>query len=330
MTQGTSFPLYAAVTATVRDPQGASDVTAVTYVLFDPSGDSRLASGKCSIVMPPTLSEPVIGNTALSFTVQAGATGVYRLEISAVDQAGHASATFVQQIPVFRGKSAPALSLPGARLLAKSGADSSRYALSIAATDANGLGDISQVTVRAIGAKDNTLHAMYDDGAKLHADAVAGDGIFSLPLWVAPLGDIHDVIFEFSAADRAGHASNVARRPVANAVPRFVALAVPSTIQRPASGTSTVIFRVTVADDDGLTDIDSVYFRNMSAASPVPFPLYDDGNLQTHGDSTAHDGSYASILEISSSNSPGVKAFRFSVTDRFAARADSTQNITIN
>jgi len=330
MTQGTSYPLYAALTATVRDPQGASDVAAVTYVLFDPSGDSQVASGKCAIIMPPTQSEPVIGTGTFSFSVDAGATGNYRLEISAVDQAGHMSATFVQEIPVFRGKSAPFLSLPGARLLAESGADSIRYALSISATDGNGLGDISKVTVRAVGAKDDTPRTMYDDGGKLHADAVAGDGTYSLPLWVAPLGDIHDVVFEFSAEDRAGHPSNIARRPVANAVPRFITLDVPSTIQRPASGASTVTFRVTVTDDDGLPDIDSVYFRNMSTANPVPFPLYDDGNLQTHGDSTALDGSYASILEISSSNSPGVKAFRFSVTDRFGARADTTRNITIN
>jgi hypothetical protein len=120
------------------------------------------------------------------------------------------------------------------------------------------------------------------------------------------------------------------RRPIANELPRFTALDVPLTITRPATGSTLITFAVTVADGNGLSDIDSVYFRNMSATTPVPFLLFDDGNIAAHGDTTAGDGSYASILQITSSNTPGAKLFQFSVTDRVGSRADSTITITIN
>ncbi len=329
-TPGTSYTLYASLSALVSDPQGASDVAAVTFALFGPSGDVPISSGQCTRTLPSDNSQPVICTGTLTFSVDKNAAGIYRLELSALDQAGHVSATLLQEIPLYRGKSAPVLSQPGARILELAGSDSTRYAVTVAAFDSNGLGDIARVTVRAIGAKNTALLTMYDDGSRLHFDALAGDAIYSLPAWVAPIGNIHDVVFEFQATDKAGHASNVIRRPVANAIPRFIAFNVPSTITRPVSGNSTVTFSVKVADDDGLADIDSVYFRNLSSASPLPFLLYDDGDMAAHGDSVAHDGSYASILQISSSNTPGVKLFQFSVTDRLGARADSTKNITIN
>jgi hypothetical protein len=236
----------------------------------------------------------------------------------------------MQELPVYTGNSAPVLSTPGARVLAQSGADSVRYALTVSARDSNGLADIASVSVRTIGVKSPAVLQMYDDGLKSHADAVAGDGVYSTPAWVSPSGTLLEVSFEFSASDRAGHASNVVRRPLANDPPQFVALNVPLTITRPATGSTLVTFAARVTDRNGLSDIDSVYFRNMSATTPVPFLLYDDGNIAAHGDSVANDGSYASILQISSSNTPGAKQFRFSVTDRMGDRADTTLTITIN
>jgi hypothetical protein len=330
ITPETSYTLYASVSALVSDPQGASDVAAVSFAFFSPASDVPIASGQCSITLPTDNSQPATCSGTLTFSIDRNATGTYRLELLARDKAGHGSASLLQEIAVTRSKSAPVLSLPGARVLAQAGTDSTLYAVSVAAFDSNGLGDIAQVSVRAIGAKNAAAVMMYDDGLKSHGDATAGDGIFSISTWVSPVGDIHDVVFQFLATDRAGHASNTVRRPVANATPSFVAFNVPATITRPTSGNSTVTFSVTVADDDGLADIDSVYFRNMSSTAPTPFLLYDDGDMIAHGDPVAHDGSYASILQISSTNTPGVKLFQFTVTDRLGARADSTKNITIN
>ncbi|MCC6398077.1 MAG: hypothetical protein IT282_13775, partial [Bacteroidetes bacterium] len=73
-----------------------------------------------------------------------------------------------------------------------------------------------------------------------------------------------------------------------------------------------------------------VYFMNLSATTPAPFSMFDDGDLSAHGDSVASDGTYSILLSITSSNTPGVKDFRFSVVDRAGARADTTRQITIN
>jgi hypothetical protein len=171
---------------------------------------------------------------------------------------------------------------------------------------------------------------MFDDGSRSHADAVAGDGIFTTVAWVRPTTVLEEMTFEYRAADRAGSASNILRRSANNMAPRFVSFNVPSVIQRPASGTSLVLFAVTVSDINGLSDIDSVYFMNLSATTPAPFPLFDDGDLTAHGDSVASDGTYSVLLSITSSNTPGVKNFRFSVVDRAGAKVDSTRQITIN
>jgi len=327
---GGNYTLVTTVVAVVSDPQGASDITDVTYALYDPVGATPIATGKLTKTAPASDSSPVTCNAMLTFYVARQATGIYRLEIQAIDKVGHVSGMLIQELPVYTGRSAPVLSAPGARVLAQSGADSVRYALTVSASDSNGLADIAVVSVRTIGVKNPVTLPMYDDGAPSHADAIAGDGVYSVPAWVSPTGSLLEVAFEFSASDRAAHASNVVRRPVANDPPQFVALNVPATITRPVTGSTLVTFAATVADRNGLSDIDSVCFRNMSATTPVPFLLFDDGDVAAHGDSVANDGSFASILQITASNTPGAKLFKFSVTDRMGGRADSTVTITIN
>jgi hypothetical protein len=57
--------------------------------------------------------------------------------------------------------------------------------------------------------------------------------------------------------------------------------------------------------------------------------MYDDGDLAAHGDSLAGDGTFSRLLSIDAATSTGQKQFRFSVTDRSAARADTLKIITI-
>ncbi len=109
-----------------------------------------------------------------------------------------------------------------------------------------------------------------------------------------------------------------------------MSLTIPSTITRPGSGSSLISFFAAVADTNGRTDIDSVYFVNLSSTTPAPVLMYDDGDLTTHGDSVAADGVWSRRLSIDATTSTGAKTFRFSATDRAGARADSTRIITIN
>jgi len=325
---GGVYRLSVAVQANVSDPQGDGDIREAPYRLFAPGASQPLAAGSLTgtVEHPGTISF----SASIAFSLTREQTGVYLLEVYAVDRSGYSSTVLLEQIRIRKSSTPPVLSLPGAREVGRQGADSIQYAVTIAAADSDGLNNIQSVTVRALLARDSSAMQMYDDGLRSHGDAVSGDGVFSLYTWVVPAGSPQDVTFEFRAADRDGLQSNIVRRPVANSAPSFVSLAVPATIQRPATGSSPVTFAATVADPNGLADIDSVYFRNMSSTGKTPLLMYDDGNLALHGDSLALDGTYALILSISASNTPGTQEFRFTVVDRAGARSETTRNITIN
>jgi hypothetical protein len=322
------YSLSVTVQASVTDPEGDGDIREAPYRLSAPGASQPLAAGTLTgtVVSPGTTSF----SASIPFSLTREQTGVYILEVSAVDQSGLSSTVILQQILVRKNGTPPVLSLPGVREVGRQGADSIQYAVTIAAADSDGLNNIQSVTARALLTLDSSALQMYDDGLRSHGDAVAGDGVFTLYTWVVPTGNPEDVTFEFRAADRDGLQSNIVRRPVANSAPRFVSLSVPSSIQRPATGSSLVTFAAAVEDDNGLADVDSVYFRNMSSTNPVLILMYDDGDLTAHGDSTASDGTYSRILSIDAATTPGTKEFRFTVVDKAGARSETTKNITIN
>ncbi len=300
---GGVYLLSLAVQASVTDPQGEGDIREASYRLSAPGASQPLAAGALTgtVVRPGTIAF----SASISFSLTRAQTGVYLLEVYAVDRSGFSSTVFLQQILVRKSSTPPVLSLPGVREVARQGTDSTQFAVTVSAADSDGLNNIQAVTVRALYARDSSTVQMYDDGLKSHGDNVAGDGVFSIFSWIVPTGNLEDVTFEYRATDRDGGQSNIVRRVVANSAPRFLSLAVPSTIQRPATGSSLVTFAATVEDPNGLADVDSVYFRNLSSANPIPVLMYDDGNLVLHGDSVASDGTYARILTIDASTHSG-------------------------
>jgi hypothetical protein len=255
--------------------------------------------------------------------------GRYDVEISAVDASGFRSTIAHLGLLVRLGSSAPVLALAGARQMGASG-DSTLFALSVQASDSNGLADIARISVRALASRDSSATRLYDDGARAHGDAIAGDGIFSGLRWVRPTTVVSAILFEYSGLDAGGKQSNVLYRSANNEGPRFTALNVPATITRPASGSIPISFFASVSDANGRADIDSVYFTNLSSTSPTIISMYDDGDVTTHGDSVAADGIWSRRLSIDATTSTGAKTFRFSATDRAGARTDSTRIITIN
>jgi len=327
---GNVYRLSSAVSATVSDPQGLADIRQVTWSVYAPGSTSPFAQGTLAAVAQVPGSPTQEYTSVATFQVSRSATGAYTMAIMAIDGSALHSTITQKTITVRVSDLPPVLSLPGARLISTSGNDSYYYALTVFAQDSSGLSDIAQVTVRALGAKDSSATLMVDDGSRNAGDVTTGDGVYSARVWVSPATSIENVTFEYKAVDRGGSQSNLLRRSANNEPPRFVSLTVPSVIQRPASGSSLISFFASVTDPNGLSDIDSVYFRNLSSTNPVPFLMYDDGDLAQHGDSVAADGRYSVVVAISSTNSTGAKDFRFSVVDRAGARADTTRVITIN
>lgn len=108
--------------------------------------------------------------------------------------------------------------------------------------------------------------------------------------------------------------------------PSISNLIIPDSIRRPSGiGSDTVnlgFLQVSAFDDDGLCDIASVNynsFRPSGSQSGFNEPLYDDGNLLAHGDTTAGDGKYSLIVKIKpnpSDTSIGFFRFEFRAKDR--------------
>jgi hypothetical protein len=139
------YRLSVAVQASATDPQGNSDIREALYRLSTPGASQPLASGSLTgtVVNPGTTSF----SGSVSFSVTRAQTGVFNLEVYAVDLSGFSSTVLLQQIVVRKNNTPPVLSLPGIREVARQGADSIRFAVTITAADSDGQSNIAAVTV---------------------------------------------------------------------------------------------------------------------------------------------------------------------------------------
>jgi hypothetical protein len=325
-----SYAISATITATVSDPQGSADISSVTYALFKPGAQTAFANGALTSSQSG-VSEPTrVFQGTVTFNAARTEGGDYRCEVRATDSGQLESNALGLRLSLLLKSTPPALGIPGLRLLAQHGADSLLFGLTIGVSDSNGYGTVRDVTVRARASRDSSVKSMFDDGQRIHGDVTAGDGTYSLQMWVRPVSQAPDLVFEFNASDIDGLKANTVQRPYANRAPTITGFTVPASITRPTSGTQNVTLAVTVSDPDGMADVDSVYFRNLSSATPTIFSMFDDGNVASHGDALANDGTYSLIIAIASSNTSGDKQFQFSVVDKGGARVDVIRVITIN
>ncbi len=265
--------------------------------------------------------------TRFTFSTDTLNIGTYRLEVFLQNSSGYFSNSLLIPLVVTVNNRPPHLDLPQVRYVVPPGSDSALFTLAIPATDPDGIEDIASVQVQPKFASDTSARAMFDDGMQIHADRIAGDGVFSVVFRV-DTASLHSIGLEFTATDRSGAPSNTIFKTLLNHPPEIISLDVPDSLQRPASGTQLIGFYMTVADSDGLSDIDSAYFRNFTSTSPTNFLMYDDGD-SLHGDVTANDGIYSRVVSIDPSTSLGVKEFHFYVVDKAGYRDERIKYIKI-
>jgi hypothetical protein len=265
----------------------------------------------------------------ISFRINRSEAGLCRLSFTIKTVSGTVSNTIQKPLLIARRNSPPLLSTPTMRQFTPEGSDSTRFTFTIFASDLDGLSDIKDVSVRAFNTTDSSAKALLDNGSSDNGDKFPGDGIFSTIIWIKPTISLPTVRFEFTAIDYEGAKSNIVERTFENRPPVIVVLDVPDSIQRPTSGIQLVFFYLTANDADGLNDIDSVYFRNLSSQTPTNILMYDDGNVQDHGDEVANDGIFSRGVSIDQNTLLGIKEFHFEIVDKSGAKNFRTRFITV-
>ena len=274
-------------------------------------------------------NDTVAFGDTITFLINRSEAGLYRFSFTIQTISGTLSNTIQKTLRIVCRNSPPFLDTPTIRQFTPEGSDSIRFTFTIFASDLDGLSDIKDVSVRALNAIDSSAKTMLDNGSSDNGDKFPGDGIFSTIIWIKPTISLPTVRFEFTAIDYEGAKSNIVERTFENRPPVIVVLDVPDSIQRPTSGIQLVFFYLTANDADGLNDIDSVYFRNLSSQTPTNILMYDDGNVQDHGDEVANDGIFSRGVSIDQNTLLGIKEFHFEIVDKSGAKDFRTRFITV-
>ncbi len=119
---------------------------------------------------------------------------------------------------------------------------------------------------------------------------------------------------------------NLPVRNTANQAPVLSGLIAPDTIIIPSSGTDIYVLSIIANDPDGYCDLQTVFFNsflpNGQPSSGNPFTMFDDGNIELHGDTVAMDSRFSLKVGIPSTiTTTGYYVFRYNATDRSGVTA---------
>ena len=139
--------------------------------------------------------------------------------------------------------------------------------------------------------------------------------------------DIGVYIIEVYSVSNSDQISNYLQIPLIisrnNSRPRTSNIFAPDTIVRPSSGAQLIKLSMAVTDSDGYGDINQVFFKRISPPSANLFSLFDDGDIQIHGDQLAGDGTFSRIISIDPTAFLGDQLFVFLARDKSGAISDS-------
>lgn len=97
--------------------------------------------------------------------------------------------------------------------------------------------------------------------------------------------------------------------------------------------TRTILITVRASDNNGLEDINRVYFTTTNpdgTSSGAKIDMYDDGKVDEHGDQNTNDGIYSVIIQVTPSNKKGIYKFDFTAQDSKQALSNTiSHNIEI-
>jgi hypothetical protein len=212
-----TYTTQVTVRANASDPDGRSDLREVAADVL--RGDNSVATSGVALhddgVAPDSVSGDGIFSGIASVSLTRAQAGTFQVRAAAIDQIGAVSNSFYHSLKLTRRNAAPTIAVPNAPdSVALSPTDTLLIAMTIAASDSDGLADLAQVYFRSLTSSDSTRKFfLYDDGGVVtqsHArsgDAVAGDGVFSIIIQLPPSTTFGDRYFAFQALDTFGDTS---------------------------------------------------------------------------------------------------------------------------
>jgi hypothetical protein len=168
------------------------------------------------------------------------------------------------------------------------------------------------------------LFSLSDNGNAANGDFAAGDNTFSnkFPLSQSYPNGVYTI--KYFAEDRDYFVKQVAIQNFkfdngqANIAPVISNdIIEPDTLV--AFKTVAIQISIKAEDQNGLNDIESVYFivyRPDGTSNNIKLDLFDSGNISLHGDQTVGDGIYSLKIQVDQNNMKGSYRFDFQAIDR--------------
>lgn len=167
---------------------------------------------------------------------------------------------------------------------------------------------------------------LYDNGENTSGDIVKGDGIYSNRFPFSQYYPNGNYRIEFYYSDTRNFVANILRHGFVydnqqeNFPPVISNLSVPDTASV-GSTIQLIYISLDVYDQNGLNDIEMVYFNSFIPPNGIPsqsnpFRLFDDGKAE-HGDLVAGDGRFSTIVQLPTQGvTKGEYRWEFEAKDR--------------
>lgn len=191
----------------------------------------------------------------------------------------------------------------------------------------NSSSEIKNIYVNIFSSDEKQLNnspvELLDNGSSANGDATASDNIFSNKFPLSQFYPVGLYSIRFYVTDISNSTQQVAEQNFSydngqsNKAPVLSNITAPDTVT--VTSTSVIFMSVKAFDENGLSDIEKVYFtvtRPNGTSSGIKTDMFDDGDVNAHGDIEPNDGIYSVLVQVTSDNAKGTYRFDYQALDR--------------
>ena len=187
---------------------------------------------------------------------------------------------------------------------------------------------IAEVFCNIIASDESKLNVnpvlLLDNGSSANGDVTAGDNKFTALFPLSRLNPVGTYTIIYFITNNEGNTKQVALHQFyydngqTNVAPVISeVLITPDTVV--VTDTTAIQTAAKVTDNNGLNDIESVYFivyKPDGTTNNFQTAMFDDGNTEDYGDVMAGDGIFSRTIQVDQSNDKGTYRFEFIAKDR--------------